>query len=60
MGAKLLGHSRIGKGCVIGAGAVVAPGLQVPDGMVVVGVPGRIVREVNVADRAFLAGNPPH
>jgi carbonic anhydrase/acetyltransferase-like protein (isoleucine patch superfamily) len=60
MGAKLLGHSRIGKGCVIGAGAVVAPGLQVPDGMVVVGVPGRIVREVNDADRAFLAGNPPH
>ncbi len=60
MGAKLLGHSRIGRGCVIGAGAVVPPGMRVPDGMVVVGVPGKIVREVNDADRVFLAGNPPH
>jgi carbonic anhydrase/acetyltransferase-like protein (isoleucine patch superfamily) len=60
MGAKLLGHSRIGRGCVIGAGAVVPPGMRVPDGMVVVGVPGRIVRTVNDAERTFLTGNPPH
>src|ERR1039458_7038881 len=44
MGATVLGRSVIGKGCLIAAGAVVPPGLEVPDGMVVMGVPGKIVR----------------
>lgn len=60
MGAKLLGHTKVGKGCVIGAGAVLRPGMEVPDGSVVMGVPGRITRPVNDEDRAFLAKNPPH
>ena len=60
MGAKVLGHTKIGKGCLIGAGALVAPGMEVPDGSVVVGVPGKIVRNVNDADRAYLAKLPAH
>jgi len=60
MGAVVLGHTRIGKGCLIGAGAVVPPGMEVPDGQVVVGVPGKIVRAVNDADRAYLAKLPEH
>jgi carbonic anhydrase/acetyltransferase-like protein (isoleucine patch superfamily) len=44
MGAIVLGQSVIGKGCLIAAGAVVPPELVVPDGMVVMGVPGKIVR----------------
>ena len=60
MGAIVMGRTRIGSGCIIGAGAVVAPGLEVPDGMVVMGVPGRVVREVNDADRAYLAKLPGH
>ena len=60
MGAVVLGHTRIGKGCLIGAGAVVPPGMEVPDGMVVVGVPGKIVRPVNDDDRAYLAKLPGH
>ena len=39
---------------------VVPPGMQVPDGCVVMGVPGRVVREVNDADRAYLAKLPGH
>lgn len=46
MRATLLGGTRIGKRCVIAAGAVVPPGLVVPDGMCVMGVPGKIVRPV--------------
>lgn len=60
MGAKVLGRTRIGNRCIIGAGAVVPPGLEVPDGTVVVGVPGKIVREVNDADQAYLAKLPGH
>lgn len=60
MGAKVLGHTKIGSGCIIGAGAVVPPGMEVPDHSVVVGVPGAIVRDTNEADRAYLAKLPSH
>ena len=60
MGATVLGRTRIGSGCIIGAGAVVPPGLEVPDGSVVMGVPGRVVRQVNESDRAYLAKLPAH
>lgn len=60
MGATLLSGCEIGSGCIIGAGAVVPPGMKVPDGVVVVGVPGKIAREINDADRAYLAKLPGH
>ena len=37
MSATVLGRSRIGSECLIAAGAVVPPGLEVPDRMVVMG-----------------------
>src|SRR5947199_9008548 len=43
MGATLLGRTKIGRECLVAAGAVVAPGLDVPDRMCVMGVPGPIV-----------------
>jgi carbonic anhydrase/acetyltransferase-like protein (isoleucine patch superfamily) len=46
MGAVVLGRTKIGSECLIAAGAVVPPGLEVPDRMVVMGVPGKIVRPV--------------
>ncbi|MEN0019689.1 MAG: gamma carbonic anhydrase family protein [Planctomycetota bacterium] len=60
MGAVVMGHTKIGSGCLIAAGAVVPPGLEVPDGSVVLGVPGKIIREVNDDDRAYLAKLPGH
>lgn len=60
MGATVLGRTRIGSGCIIGAGALVPPGLDVPDGAVVVGVPGRVVRRVSEGDKAYLAKLPGH
>ncbi|USO00417.1 MAG: gamma carbonic anhydrase family protein [Phycisphaeraceae bacterium] len=60
MGAIVLGHTKIGKGCLVAAGAVVPPGLEVPDGMVVMGVPGKIVRKTTEADRAYMAKLPGH
>ena len=60
MGAVVMGRTRIGKGCLIAAGAVVPPGLEVPDGSVVMGVPGKIVRAVNDDDRVYLEKLPGH
>lgn len=49
MGSVLLNEVRIGRGSVVAAGAVVPEGLTVPPGSLVMGVPGRIVRQVNEA-----------
>ena len=46
MGAVLLSRTKIGSECLVAAGAVVPPDLEVPDRMVVMGVPGKIVRPV--------------
>jgi len=46
MGAVVLDGARIGKHVVIGAGALVPPGKEIPDYSLVVGVPGRVVRQL--------------
>jgi len=47
MGAIVLNGARVGEGSIIGAGAVVAEGKEIPPRSLVLGVPGKIVREVN-------------
>lgn len=47
-GAKVLGSCTIGDNCKIGAGSVVLE--NVPPGCTVVGVPGRIVKQVNASN----------
>ena len=47
MRAVLLGGTKIGAECIIGAGAVLSPGMQVPDRTLVMGVPGKVVRAVS-------------
>lgn len=54
MGAVLLGRSRVGTECLIAAGAVVPPGLEVPDRMAVMGVPGKIVRPVKEEELKYM------
>lgn len=54
MGAVLLGRTEVGENCLIAAGAVVPPGLKVPDDMMVVGVPGRILRPVSDQEHQYL------
>lgn len=50
MGAILLAGSKVGEGSIIGAGTVVKEGFVVPPRSLVVGVPGRIAREVGEAE----------
>jgi carbonic anhydrase/acetyltransferase-like protein (isoleucine patch superfamily) len=60
MGAVLLGKTKVGRECLIAAGAVVPPGLEVPDRMVVMGVPGRIARPVKDAELDYMRWLVPH
>jgi carbonic anhydrase/acetyltransferase-like protein (isoleucine patch superfamily) len=46
MGAILLNGARIGRDCLIGAGALVTEGKVIPDGSLVLGAPGRVVRSL--------------
>ncbi len=50
MGSVLIGGAHVGDGAVIAAGAVVLEGMEVPAGKVIVGVPGRIVRDARPDD----------
>jgi carbonic anhydrase/acetyltransferase-like protein (isoleucine patch superfamily) len=50
MGALLLTGSEIGPECVIAAGALVTEDRRIPPRSVVMGVPGRVVREVTDED----------
>ncbi|MCK0166383.1 gamma carbonic anhydrase family protein [Jannaschia sp. S6380] len=54
MGATVLNGAVIGAGCLIGAGALVTEGKQIPDGSLVMGAPGKVVRELDAAARAAL------
>ena len=54
MSATLLGRTKIGRECLVAAGAVVPPGLEVPDRMVVMGVPGKIFRPVNEKELEYM------
>lgn len=54
MGATVLNGARVGANCLIGAGALVAEGKEIPDGSLVVGTPGRVIRELDEAARADL------
>jgi carbonic anhydrase/acetyltransferase-like protein (isoleucine patch superfamily) len=54
MGAVLLNGVKVGAGSVVGAGALLLEGTEVPPGSLVVGVPGKVVRQVDESTRARL------
>lgn len=49
MGATILNGAVVGRGCLIGAGALIPEGKIIPDGSLVMGVPGKVVRELDAA-----------
>ncbi len=55
MGAVLLAGSVIGEGSIIGAGTVVKENFVVPPRSLVVGLPGRVIRQVTEEQTADLA-----
>jgi carbonic anhydrase/acetyltransferase-like protein (isoleucine patch superfamily) len=48
MGAIILNGAKIGQNCLIGAGALVKEGAEIPDNSLVVGMPGKIIRQMNI------------
>lgn len=60
MGATLLNRSVIGRNCLIGANALIPEGKVIPDGSLVVGAPGRIVRQLGEEEIERIARGTRH
>jgi carbonic anhydrase/acetyltransferase-like protein (isoleucine patch superfamily) len=54
MGAILLNRCKIGRNCLVGAGAIVTEGKEIPDNSMVIGAPGRVVRQLTEPQLALL------
>ncbi|MEO1796220.1 MAG: gamma carbonic anhydrase family protein [Pseudomonadota bacterium] len=55
MGATVLNGAKIGKNCLIGACALITEGKEIPDGSLVMGAPGKVVRTLDAAAIQMLA-----
>ena len=60
IGAVVLGRARIGKNCLIGANALITEGKVIPDGSLVMGQPGKVVRALDACQIATLEASAEH
>ncbi len=54
IGAIVLNGANIGRNCIIGSNALITDGKQIPDNSIVMGSPGKIVRETTAQDIAYI------
>ena len=60
IGAVILGRAVIGKNCLIGANALITEGKVIPDGSLVMGQPGRVVKALEPAQIDALTASAKH
>lgn len=60
MGATILNHAKIGRNCLIGARALITEGKEIPDNSLVMGSPGKVVRELDEQAIAHLKLSADH
>lgn len=47
MGSTILNRAKIGRNCIIGANALIPEGKEIPDNSLVMGAPGKVVKDVS-------------
>lgn len=60
IGAIVMNRAKIGRNCLIGAGALITEGKQIPDRSLVMGAPGRVVRQISDAEVQVLQASAAH
>jgi len=60
IGSVILNGARIGRNCLIGANSFIGEGKQIPDNSMVLGAPGRVVRELTPEQAAALSLGSAH
>jgi carbonic anhydrase/acetyltransferase-like protein (isoleucine patch superfamily) len=58
--AVVLNRARIGKNCLIGANALITEGKEIPDNSMVMGAPGKVVRQLTEQEIAGLRMSAEH
>src|ERR1019366_330956 len=57
IGSIILNGAKIGKNCLIGAGSLITEGKEIPDNSMVMGAPGKVVREIGADHARVLVGS---
>ncbi len=57
IGAIVMNRAVIGRSCIVGAGALVPEGKTYPDGVLILGAPGKVVRELKPGEKEELLRN---
>lgn len=60
MGARILNGAHLERECIVGAGTLVTAGKRFSSGSLVVGSPGRVVRQLTNDERAMLRASAAH
>ena len=60
IGSIVLNGAKIGKNCLIGANCLITEGKEIPDNSLVMGAPGKVVREVSDKQTMTLAAGSRH
>ena len=60
IGAVILNNVKIGNNCIIGAKALITENKEIPDNSLVVGSPGKIIREVTPEEINLITENAKH
>ncbi|NBB15745.1 gamma carbonic anhydrase family protein [Caulobacter sp. SLTY] len=60
IGSIILNGAKIGRNCLIGANCLITEGKEIPDNSVVMGAPGKIVREVSPEQARVLEASAAH
>ena len=58
--AVILDGAKVGSDCIIAANSLVKAGAVIPDGSLVIGSPGKVVRENDEQTKQFLLGSAAH
>jgi carbonic anhydrase/acetyltransferase-like protein (isoleucine patch superfamily) len=54
MGSTILNRAKIGKGCLIGANALISENKEFADGSMILGSPGRAIKQISEQQQAML------
>ena len=60
IGAVILNGAKIGNNCIVGANALVTENKVIPDNSLIMGSPGKIVREVSMEEKKLITRNAIH
>ena len=60
IGSVILNGAKIGRNCLIGANCLITEGKEIPDNSMVMGAPGKVVREVSEGQIQMLTGSALH